>query len=80
MVELANIQNLFKGKQQDTAQKQVSHNITLMCPKCKTEMKPKGSVEDASEAGTVIVFQCPECKNVEMRWKECDSEFRMTYP
>jgi len=49
------------------------------CPKCGTEMEAKGRMEDACDIQR-IVFQCPECKNIEMIKRQTHAWFRLEYP
>lgn len=36
------------------------------CPKCKTEMEYKFSLDDAEEDfSETRIYQCPNCKNIE---------------
>jgi len=34
------------------------------CPVCQTRMEEKGSID--SKSGSVEIWQCPNCKNVEI--------------
>lgn len=47
------------------------------CSECKTEMEFKAEI--SSEEG-LLFFQCPNCKNVELRVRQYESDLRMSYP
>ena len=39
------------------------------CPKCETEMEPKGQLANDSRQPDFVTdfYQCPKCKNIEMQ-------------
>ncbi|MGD6852546.1 MAG: hypothetical protein ACQCN6_10855 [Candidatus Bathyarchaeia archaeon] len=40
-------------------------------------MESKGEI---SEDGTIVFYQCPNCKNVELHNKQYSNDLRLTYP
>jgi len=50
-----------------------------VCPKCGAPMDPKAEV-DLSEVQSAIFYQCPKCKNVELRALKYNGDLRLAYP
>lgn len=47
------------------------------CKECDIVMASKGEI---SEDGTIIFYQCPKCKNVELHTKQYSGGISLTYP
>ena len=43
-------------------------------------MELKGAVEGFSDDGSIIFYQCPNCKNIQIYAKQFNNQMRMAYP
>ena len=50
------------------------------CPQCDTPMEFKGEVEDFSQDGSTIFYQCPKCKSIKLYARQYNRELRTEYP
>ncbi|MCW4028812.1 MAG: hypothetical protein NWE92_04105 [Candidatus Bathyarchaeota archaeon] len=47
------------------------------CQYCSSKMESKGEI---TEDGSIVFYQCPKCKNVELHAPENATGLRLTYP
>jgi DNA-directed RNA polymerase subunit M/transcription elongation factor TFIIS len=49
----------------------------MKCPQCSSDMICKGEI---SEDGTVLFYQCPDCKHAKLHARQTVNGFRLAYP
>lgn len=50
------------------------------CPQCNVPLEPRGEFGSFSRFESIVLYQCPKCKTVELRARQYKTDVRVTYP